>query len=253
MILLKKLKKSFVNKTKRESLTYKFYVSTKYRIGKLINIRNYIGIGKKLEKKITSREKGNVKIQLGAGSGKFGEGNFHKINNYIASDIFGDLPIDVSKKFPLKNQCINTIFSSSLIEHLHQFEIDKFMSECFRVLEKNGVLITATPSLEKISNLLYGPGANEEDKLYYLNSHQKSLLGRKPTPARIINCMAHINYGHKFLLDYDTYEDLSLQAGFSKVEKLEIEDIKDIDLRESLINRGKKYWLHTEVWMSTKQ
>ena len=65
--------------------------------------------------------------------------------------------------------------------------------------------------------------------------------------------MAHINYGHKFLLDYDTYEDLSLQAGFSKVEKLEIEDIKDIDLRESLINRGKKYWLHTEVWMSTKQ
>ena len=28
--------------------------------------------------------------------------------------------------------------------------------------------------------------------------HENSLMGKKPTPARIINSLTHINYGHKF-------------------------------------------------------
>tara|TARA_Y100001968_G_scaffold262837_1_gene251247 strand:- start:421 stop:1176 length:756 start_codon:yes stop_codon:yes gene_type:complete len=250
MLLLNKAKKYIINTTKREALVYKVGIAVRFKLGKLINFRNYIGLKKRIENEINSQSPGNVKIQFGAGSGKLGEASFHKIDGFIGTDILGDIPIDITKRLPIRDESINTIFSSHLIEHIHQFEIEKFLKECFRVLSKRGILITATPSLEKISKLLYG--TNNPDKNFYMNSHPNSLLGRTPTPARIINCMSHINYGHKFLLDYDTYEDLSFKAGFQKVEKLDVLDIQDTSLLQFLTNRGKKYWLATELWMSTK-
>ena len=249
MRVISKLR-NYIVKKEREDIVYKLSQILKFKIGKLLNFRNYISLNKKIKNQIKLQPKGNVKIQFGAGSGKLGEASFKGIDGFISSDIFGEIPIDITKRFPIRDESINTIFSSHLIEHIHQFEIDKFLGECCRVLSKDGILITATPSIEKIVKLLYG--TNENDKTFYMNSHPIALLGRKPTPARIINCMSHISYGHKFILDYDTYEDLCLNAGFKKVEKLDILDIEDLNLRKSLINRGRKYWLHTELWMSKK-
>lgn len=250
MRLISKLR-NYINKNEREDIIFKLSQIVKYKIGKLLNFRNHIGLKKKIENQIKLQDQGNVKIQFGAGSGNLGEASLKKIDGFIASDIFGDIPIDITHHFPIRDESINTIFSSHLIEHIHQFQIDKFLSECYRVLSKDGILITATPSLEKIAKLLYG--TNDNDKNFYMNSHPVALLGRKPTPARIINCMCHISYGHKFLLDFDTYEDLSFNAGFQKVKKLDVLDIEDPNLRKALINRGKKYWLHTELWMSKKK
>ncbi len=249
MRLISKLR-NYIIKKEREDITFKLSQIVKFKIGKLLNFRNYIGLNKKIENQIKLQPEGNVKIQFGAGSGKLGEASLKKIDGFIASDIFGEIPIDITQRFPIRDKSINTIFSSHLIEHIHQFEIDNFLSECCRVLSEDGILITATPSLEKIAKLLYGPDDN--NKNFYMNSHPIALLGRKPTPARIINCMSHISYGHKFILDFDTYEDLSFNAGFQKVEKLDVLDIEDVNLRKSLLNRGKKYWLHTELWMSKK-
>ena len=250
MWIVNKLKNYHIKRTEREDIIFKLSLIIKYRIGKLLNFRNYIGLTKKIEKQIKLQPQGNVKIQFGAGSGKLGEASLNRIDGFITSDIFGDIPIDITHRFPIRDESIDTIFSSHLIEHIHQYEIDKFLSECCRILSKDGILITATPSLEKIAKLLYG--TNDDDKNFYLNSHAEAVLSRKPTPARIINCMSHISYGHKFLLDFDTYEDLCFNAGFKKVEKLDVLDIPDVNLRESLINRGKKYWLHSELWISKK-
>ena len=250
MWLLRKFRDYIVKRTEREDIFFKLSLTIKYKLGKLLNFRNYIGLTKKIENQIKLQPEGNVKIQFGAGSGKLGEANLKRIDGFIASDIFGEIPIDITKRFPIRDESINTIFSSHLIEHIHQFEIDKFLSECFRVLSEDGILITATPSLEKIAKLLYGK--NDNQKKFYMNSHPIALLGRKPTPARIINCMSHISYGHKFILDFETYQDLCFKAGFEKVEKIDISDIEEVNLRKSLINRDKKYWLHTELWTSKK-
>jgi ubiquinone/menaquinone biosynthesis C-methylase UbiE len=51
---------------------------------------------------------------------------------------------DLSKTFPLKNNSVDVILASEIIEHL--FDTDFFLSECRRVLKKNGILILTTPN-----------------------------------------------------------------------------------------------------------
>lgn len=73
-----------------------------------------------------------------------------------------------------------------------------------------------------------------------------------PTPTRTLNCLAHINYGHKFLLDFETYTDLCLTNGFSRVESVKPSDLDDPGLERFFAEKESHYWLETEIWVATK-
>lgn len=237
-----------ITKSERETLTYKNLQHLKYKLGKLANIRNHFFLKKNLMREFRLNE--SKKIQFGAGSGHFGEAQATEISGFVDSDIFGKIPIDVTKPLAIENDSVDVIFSSHLIEHLHQIEIQNFLEESLRVLVDGGSFVVATPSLQKVVKLLYGN--KSKAKTEYFALHGQSLLGRRPTPARILNCLCHINYGHKFVMDYETFDDLCKNAGFKTTTVLLPEDIKDPGLKEYFQKKPSHYWLETEIWSAEK-
>ena len=65
---------------------------------------------------------------------------------------------DATKKIPLKNNSVECIYSSHMLEHLSRDGALAFLRESLRVLKKNGVLRIAVPDLKLIINnyLKYG-------------------------------------------------------------------------------------------------
>ena len=240
----------FIRANERETLAYKNLQGLKYRFGKLSNIRNHIGIRAKVEAQLRRLGDAPKKMQFGAGSGYLNEAAATSIEGYVDSDIFGLLPIDVTRPVPIADDRLDTVFSSHLIEHLHQIEIDSFVAECARILKPGGRMITATPSLQKVAKLIY---SDEQDKIQEMYAvHGLAMFGRKPTPARVINCLCHINYGHKFMLDLETYTDICLGKGFSGVELAEPEELGDDGLALFFEGKQPQYWLETEIWVATR-
>ena len=233
------MKKYLITKTERESLIYNLFQELKYFFGKLINMKNYILRKHKIKLFYANNKK--KKIQFGAGSGKLSEAGKSDLEGFLDTDIFGDVPVDINYILPFRDNSIDLIFNSHLIEHIYQRKMKLFLSETFRVLKPNSSLITATPSLEKISEILYGN--DEKNKTLIYDDHKNSLLGKKPTPARVINCLTHINYGHKFLLDYLT---------FSNIKKIQINEIKDHIIKSYFIQKSEVYKIQTEIYLAIK-
>ncbi len=242
------MKNYLINKTQRESVLYSNLQEIKYFVGKLLNLHNYILRKTRISKFIKKNKP--IKIQFGAGSGKLGEANKTSLNGYLDTDIFGKVPIDINHKLPFEDNSLDTIFNSHLIEHIYQRKIDFFLKESFRVLKKGGVLITATPTYTKIIDGLYGNDHSKKRLIF--DNHKISLNNRKPTPARIINCLSHINYGHKFLLDFETFKDLALNAGFNNIKTIDIENIKDKEIKNFLSNKDDAFKIQTEVFITIK-
>jgi 2-polyprenyl-3-methyl-5-hydroxy-6-metoxy-1,4-benzoquinol methylase len=64
---------------------------------------------------------------------------------------------DVSNKLPFADGSFQAVVATEVIEHL--YDTDFFLSECWRVLSSNGVIILTTPNLASVSNrlaLLFG-------------------------------------------------------------------------------------------------
>lgn len=58
---------------------------------------------------------------------------------------------NLNKTFPLKNDSINCITATEVIEHLS--DVDNFLSECKRVLKKGGSIIISTENLAGWQNI----------------------------------------------------------------------------------------------------
>lgn len=243
-----KLIDSYISRTQRETLDYKILQKLKYMLGKLLNFHNYLLAPGRLRKEIEKYSE--PCLQLGSGSGSFGEASKHFITNYINTDIFGYYAIDATHKIGLPENSLTTIFSSHLIEHLYQKDIDRLLANSIHVLKPGGRFIVATPDLQKICSKLYSSKESVREEM--LERHSRSLLGRKATPARILNCVMHINYGHKFALDFDTFEDLAFNAGFCNISAIEVDDIDDPHLTTYFANKPERYWVETSIWVAVK-
>lgn len=84
----------------------------------------------------------------------------------------------------------------------------------------------------------------------------KTHLGRVTenplTPAMVINSMTHINYGHKFLYDYETIMTLGLDAGYSSVQKIEYNEMADREMAGFFKKKDINYHAETEVYVLGK-
>jgi ubiquinone/menaquinone biosynthesis C-methylase UbiE len=98
--------------------------------------------------------------------------------------------IDIDKdKWPLKNNSVDVVLSNLVIEHLT--DVDKFISESFRVLKKGGYTIVSTNNLSSwhnIFSLLFGfapfdltnssPKAWSIGNPFAIHDSEKSLFGK---------------------------------------------------------------------------
>ena len=237
-----------INTTEREGLLYLFFQDLKYKFGKFLNFHNFMLRKKRIDKFLRENEK--INIQFGAGSGKLGEAQKSVLETFLNTDIFGKIPVDINHSLPFPNSSVDLIFSSHLIEHIYQRKADLFFKESLRILKDGGLLIIATPTINKMFDILYRSSKEDNEKIY--QEHENSFLGRKPTPARLINAMTHINYGHKFLFDYETLSDLALKNGFKNFEITNSEKIENQDIREFFKSKNSNYKLQTEIFISYK-
>ena len=237
-----------INLTEREGLLYQSIQELKYKLGKLLNLHNYLLRGKRIKQFL--KENKEINIQFGAGSGKLGEAEKTVLETFLNTDIFGKIPIDINHTLPFPNNSVDKIFSSHLIEHIYQRKADLFFKESLRILKNDGLLIIATPTVNKIFDILYRSNKENLTKIY--GEHLNSFLGRKPTPARLINAMTHINYGHKFLFDYETLNDIALSNGFKKLEKTSKENIENKEIKEFLATKDTNYIMQTEIFIAYK-
>ncbi len=56
----------------------------------------------------------------------------------------------MTNSLPFKANSIEAIFSSHVFEHLFMDEVERLISECYRVLQPDGVIRVVVPDLEKI-------------------------------------------------------------------------------------------------------
>ena len=242
------MKNFIIKMTEREGLLYLIFQDLKYKFGKFLNLYNFILRKKRINEFLLKNKK--INIQFGAGSGKLGEARKSVLETFLNTDIFGHIPIDINSNLPFKKDTVDIIFSSHLIEHIFQRKADLFFKESYRVLKNKGNLIIATPTIEKMVEILYGKNIKFKNQIY--SEHLNSFLGRPPTPARLINAMTHINYGHKFLFDYETLKDLAIKNGFTIFDKVTINNVKDSDIRNYLKSKNHNYKLQTEIFLAIK-
>lgn len=140
-----------------------------------------------------------MKLHLGCGSRNFGDDWVH-IDG-------GDYPHLHSKditKLPFKDNSVDLIYSSHVLEYFDRTEVVSVLTEWFRVLKINGKLRLAVPDFESMTKL-YCNGS------YPLESFLGPLYGRMKMGENYIY--------HKTVYDFKSLEDLLVRSGFDYVER----------------------------------
>ena len=110
-------------------------------------------IYRELEYKELSKIRIDGKILDLGGCKKSGYGNLIKGRNLIdvanISKQYGyDIKVDLEKKFPIKNNTYKAVLCINTLEHIYNYE--NVIKESYRVLEKGGKLILATPFMYRV-------------------------------------------------------------------------------------------------------
>lgn len=151
---------------------------------------------------------------------------------------------DLTKKFPWSEESVDQIYSSHTLEHLDKNQGHAFLSECYRVLKKEGIIRIVVPDLRAFvdyyvrgellaENFVKNLGVLYEEK-------GDTVLKRKLAPL--------IRFPHKCMYDTERLLEIMSGIGFECQSRepfeSEISDIKNIELPdrtvEAVIIEGKK-------------
>lgn len=153
------------------------------------------------------RSKRPIKLHIGCGK--------VKLVGWINIDIKppADLMIDVVKGLPFEKSTVSFIYSEHFIEHLNYEEAKIFLKECYRILEKDGVLRIATPDLDNIVQKYSSDWWNQE----WLKWPEYSWI---KTKGMMLNQAFH-GWEHKYLFNEEDLRNLLVEAGFTSIKRVE--------------------------------
>lgn len=63
--------------------------------------------------------------------------------------------VDIRRRFPLEDESVKFIYCSHVLEHFERWEAAKILTECWRVLERDGVIRVVVPDIEKMFDLYH--------------------------------------------------------------------------------------------------
>ena len=141
--------------------------------------------------------------------------------------------LDATKTFPFKDESIDVIYSSHMMEHLHRDDAVNFIKECYRVLHPKGILRLVMPDLRK--NIESYLKSNDADKFI------EDLLIQPPKTKNISDLTKLYFSGgfreHQWMYDEKSLIKLLSSCGFNKVialppGKTNLTDEKDLNLYE---------------------
>ncbi len=151
---------------------------------------------------------------------------------------------NLKKKFPWKDSSIEIIYSSHTLEHFSKEDGFRFLSECHRVLRKNGIIRIVVPDLrydvmEYIEGRIYADDFVEKLGVLSVNS-------TNPIKARL---SPFFEFPHKCMYDNSRLIEILNNIGFETSDRTAFDsDIKDIRVVE-LENRT----VHAVIVEGSKQ
>ncbi len=179
--------------------------------------------------------------------GKLHLGSTRVLPGFLNSQILGEVPIDITRRLPFPDASFVLIYSSHLVEHIHRLQFHRFLKESRRILKPGGVHLIATPSVEKIARMLYGP--DSEARAILLEAGRKFYPEGYNTPGQQVNLTMRA-YGHRHLYDLSFMKEAGRTAGFASVEMIENTQLPDPYLSDYVKSSKKQRWyVETETFL----
>lgn len=154
------------------------------------------------------------KLQIGSGP--------TALPGWLCTDIAPRSPqiiyLDATERFPFENETFDFIYCEHMIEHISWVHGLFMLSECRRVLTKNGVIRVATPDLKVLIDLYCGQDTRAGDA-YVKWVSDNFLLGVDVYKASFVINNAFGNWGHKFIYDGDLMRQAMSAAGFTVIKQ----------------------------------
>jgi predicted SAM-dependent methyltransferase len=142
---------------------------------------------------------------------------------------------NLTKRLPWDDSTVDIIYSSHTLEHLTRLQGDKFLSECYRVLKKGGILRIIVPDLAYlIQQYSEGviPSERFLERLHVLYEVYDSRLKTLLVPF--------VQFPHKCMYDTDSLIRIMNDKGFiaesSEPFESNIPDVDKIELPDRTIN-----------------
>jgi predicted SAM-dependent methyltransferase len=153
------------------------------------------------------------RLQLGSGP--------NSLTGWLNSDVVhGDVFLNVSRRFPLKDSCLSYVYSEHMIEHIPEDDGLHVLREAHRVLRPGGVVRITTPDLQKLIAIYEdrNPVISRDDYRQFLD---ELLPGKRhPRACQILNTYMRA-WGHRYVYDEDDLAAKLTEVGFSDVVRVE--------------------------------
>jgi len=145
-----------------------------------------------------------IKINMGCGQRNFGKDWIH-----IDGGSYPHLDFKNIFSLPYKNNSVDLIYASHLIEYFDRKEVKSVLKEWIRTLRPGGILRLAVPDFEAITKLYNSQ--NENKRLYPLETFLGSLYGKILMNDEIIF--------HKTVYDFESLKSLLEELGMKNIEE----------------------------------
>lgn len=153
--------------------------------------------------------------------------NLSEVKNYYSKDQYISLlekneffHFNVADNIPVKNESIDAIYSSHLLEHLEKDIAIKLLEESYRVLKKKGIIRISIPDLDIASKLLNTDDNEKILKKFFYTFENGNEFSR-----------------HRFMYNFTSIKKILLKCGYSQVNRCSfkkgmLEEAFDLDNRE---------------------
>lgn len=215
---IQKLESIAINLLNSGNVTHGLGRSLRGLLGEIAVYKNHINSLPRLKSYLNTQSYKNVQV----GGGK------HFLKGFINIDIVppADIIFDVREGLPLKTNSTDFIFSEHFLEHIdYPLSVNKFISECYRILKKEGKLVIGVPDSQLIISAYV-----KKDKKLWEQMIKKWYSNR--------NCLEHFNtyidlvnyhfrdqdddfkyHPHFWAYDFEKLKSLLTSVGFIKVKK----------------------------------
>lgn len=149
---------------------------------------------------------------------------------WVNIDLFAkesDLQLDVRERWPFHDNSASVIYSEHFLEHLTYWEMEKVLSEAWRVLMSGGVFSLAIPNF-----LLFIQSYERRDAAVYRRLKEFRVPPEVMTPMDQLNYTFRQGGEHKYSYDFETLTKVLKAANFVSIVERSFDPTLDSAQRE---------------------
>ena len=167
-----------------------------------------------------SKYQGQKNLLVNIGAGDAGKPDWVNIDAFKTESV--NCVYDARKRLPFSDNSVKCIFSEHFIEHLdYNEEVPYFITECYRVLQKGGVIRIIVPDAEKYIRAYTKGGWDELVEMKRLGDQLRDPCFdfKYNTRMELINFVFRQWSEHKFAYDFETLKFVLKEGGFTNVKR----------------------------------